>query len=501
MEEIESGEAHSEEKALPETNKKRRFKTPSQVQALEEFYNEHKYPTDSMKAELAENLNLTERQISGWFCHRRLKDRRLLTEEAQATGRQENLSNGALQDQGSGLRQDSCGSTKRGDNNKLADLREVESRRFCDEDLPPADVHYGPTRHYGTSEPDETSSESDSDLQGGFYRRGRNVMDMETSRYGMPNASIPPSRGRAGPSGYLKIKGQVENVAITAVKRQLGRLYREDGPPLGVDFDTLPPDAFESPSRNPMHDRSTPIPLDVRGARFPPTLKNDLYVDPSKSKLSHASNLNTLPYHHQPLKKKSMNGDAALSQKAPSYSSDEYSAGETSVYDGNAQTGARPKHAVHGMKPCQFSSSRPCPSGGKLTDEWSEPWSHDYNDVNLKGSHKRASLESMHSNLKSKYKDSLDTEELVLSSRHIEPEELSGERRLKKEHQDPIRPKRLMNDMKASKRGRSVAEQDLLARPTFPELPPLTKQIRGSAMELPSSFSEDETALTSSSID
>lgn len=492
MEDIESGEAHSEEKALPETNKKRRFKTPSQVQALEEFYNEHKYPTDSMKAELAEKLGLTERQISGWFCHRRLKDRRLLTEEAHATGRQD-LSNGVLQDQGSGLRQDSCGSTKRGDY-KLADLREVESRRFCDEDLPPAaDIHYGQTGHYGTSEMDETSSESDSDLQGGFHPRGRGFMDVESSQYGIPNGSIPPNRGRVGPSGYLKIKGQVENVAITAVKRQLGRFYREDGPPLGVDFDPLPPDAFESPSRNPVHDRSTPIPLDVRGARFPPpTLKSDLYVDASKSKTSPGSNLDTLPYH-QPLKKKSKNGDVVLSQKA-SYTSDEYSAGETSVYDSNMHTGARLKHAVQGMKPGPFPNSRLCPSGGKITGELSEPWSHNYDDMNITAYHKRASVESKRSILKSK-------EEMVLPSRIIEPEEHSGERRIKKERQDSLLPKRLMNGMKASKRGRSFVEQDLLAKPTLQELPSLTKQIRGSAMEMPSSFSEDETALTSSSVD
>lgn len=36
---LESSEVHSEDnKALPEKSKKRRFKTPSQVEALEKFY-------------------------------------------------------------------------------------------------------------------------------------------------------------------------------------------------------------------------------------------------------------------------------------------------------------------------------------------------------------------------------------------------------------------------------------------------------------------------------
>lgn len=281
----ETNELQGEEnKALPEKNKRRRFKTPSQLQALEDFYNgrssfclltfrklnictsscceelisflvlfvfynyaEHKYPTESMKAELADHLGLTEKQISGWFCHRRLKDKRIVNGELNPPGRQD-LSSGVIQDRGSGLRQDSCSSTKQGDY-RLSDVREVESRRFGHNDLPAAEIKYERRMLDDGTEMDDTSSESNSALPGSFYPHNRSPLNVETTEYRAPNGLIAPNKRRVGPSGYLKIKGQTENAAVTAVKRQLGRHYREDGPSLGIEFDPLPPGAFESPSK------------------------------------------------------------------------------------------------------------------------------------------------------------------------------------------------------------------------------------------------------------
>ncbi|QHO53317.1 uncharacterized protein DS421_2g46870 [Arachis hypogaea] len=51
---------------------------------LAEGEREHKYPMEEMKQDLAEELGLTKKQISGWFCHKRLKDKRLLKDEAFA---------------------------------------------------------------------------------------------------------------------------------------------------------------------------------------------------------------------------------------------------------------------------------------------------------------------------------------------------------------------------------------------------------------------------------
>lgn len=290
----ESSEAQSDDNKVSQDNKKRQLKTPSQVMALEKFYNgknaflfirisitrlecvlealkwkrflcftipEHKYPTEEMKSELADELGLTEKQISGWFCHRRLKDKRSLGVEKCPSGRQERLS-GIIPDLGSGLGQDSCGSTKHVDYRHV-DPREVESQRLYGHDFPAADLILESRIHYPerVSGMDDTSSESSSSLRDGLYSQTEDPLNVETSRYLAQDGLVAPLNSKGArhmgykPSGYLKVKGEIENAAITAVKRQLGRQYREDGPPLGVDFDPLPPGAFESPIRDPVHGR------------------------------------------------------------------------------------------------------------------------------------------------------------------------------------------------------------------------------------------------------
>ncbi|KAK4407453.1 Homeobox-DDT domain protein RLT1 [Sesamum angolense] len=246
---VESGEMHSEDdKALLEKNKKRTVKTRAQVQALEAFYSEHKYPTESMKIQLAESIGLTEKQVSGWFCHRRLKDKRLLNGDNYVTGKQDR-SSGVIQDRGSGLRQDSCGSTKQVDDRNF-ETKEVESGRLTVQEYSAAELTYEHGGHYSGNhnQIDDASSGSSSSLRNMSNHHKGDHFDVATSRYLIPKfpRDIPGVKTRSGPSGYLKVKGQVENSAITAVKRQLGKHYREDGPPLGIEFDPLPPGAFES---------------------------------------------------------------------------------------------------------------------------------------------------------------------------------------------------------------------------------------------------------------
>lgn len=201
------------------------------------FSTEHKYPTEEMKGKLAEEIGLTEKQVSGWFCHRRLKDKRSVKEDGNTIGSQDR-SSVVLQDRGSGLRQDSCGSTKQTDywNPKL---REVESQRL-----------YGGSYMGNADGEDSTSSERSPSLHKSLVSSKDGIRDVESSRYVAHNdviqhPQVMRSYGRNKPSGYLKVKGETENVAITAVKRRLGRQYQEDGPPLGVEFDPLPPGAFE----------------------------------------------------------------------------------------------------------------------------------------------------------------------------------------------------------------------------------------------------------------
>ncbi|ESQ38007.1 hypothetical protein EUTSA_v10028592mg [Eutrema salsugineum] len=233
-----SGEVPADgDKTSAENSKKRKLKTPIQIMALENFYNEHKYPSEEMKAQLAEEIELTEKQVSGWFCHRRLKDKRSVKEDGNTIGSQDR-SSVVLQDRGSGLRQDSCGSTKQTDYSNPKP-REVESQRL-----------YGGSYMGNAGGEDSTSSERSSSLHKILVSSKDGVRDVESLRYVarsdvVQHPLVMKSYGYNKPSGYLKLKGETENVAITAVKRQLGRQYREDGPPLGVEFDPLPPGAFE----------------------------------------------------------------------------------------------------------------------------------------------------------------------------------------------------------------------------------------------------------------
>ncbi|XP_020550716.1 uncharacterized protein LOC105163662 isoform X2 [Sesamum indicum] len=246
---------HSEDdKALLEKNKKRTVKTRAQVQALEAFYNEHKYPTESMKIQLAESIGLTEKQVSGWFCHRRLKDKRLMNGDNYVTGKQDR-SSGVIQDRGSGLRQDSCGSTKQGDDRNF-DTKEVESGRLTLQEYSAAELTFEHGGHCSGNHNrmDDASSGSSPSLRNMSNHHKDDHFDVATSRYLIPKfpRDVTGVKTRSGPSGYLKVKGLVENSAITAVKRQLGKHYQEDGPPLGIEFDPLPPGAFESLMQDPV---------------------------------------------------------------------------------------------------------------------------------------------------------------------------------------------------------------------------------------------------------
>lgn len=225
---------------------------------------EHKYPSESLKIQLSESLGLTEKQVSGWFCHRRLKDKKL-KDDPNAHGKQER-SSGVIQDRGSGLRQDSCGSTKQGEH-RHSEPREVESRRFTGEKVPGTrDIICEPVSHnvQNDSGSDDTSSGSSIPLQNNYLPRSTEPRGTATSvdidrKRNSKAVDIEGLKVRTKPSGYLKVKVKAEHAAITSVKRQLGRHYKEDGPPLGIEFDPLPPGAFESPIRDAVEGNQKPL--------------------------------------------------------------------------------------------------------------------------------------------------------------------------------------------------------------------------------------------------
>ncbi|KAF7121281.1 hypothetical protein RHSIM_Rhsim13G0211200 [Rhododendron simsii] len=431
----ESSEVHSEDnKALPEKSKKRRFKTPSQVEALEKFYIEYKYPSEELKSQIAESVGLSEKQVSGWFCHRRLKDKKQDGETA-ATGRQDRSSI-IVQDHVSGHRQDSCGSTKQGDN-KDFEPREVESRRFLGQDFSAPGLAYEHGRPHDGDNSD-TSSGSSLPLQHKFRNQNEDPLDIATSRHLPPNVNFAPLnsmgiRTRIGPSGYLKVKGQVENVAITAVKRQLGRHYRDDGPPLGVVFDLLPPGAFESSMRDPVNEASDLGGADLSHSPDSPRICNqpnfgmryevkDSKMTSPNSELDGASfKIMRGPYER--------NNSNPFPGRKLSIEQDEGSAGEMSGYGSKtSKRGSEGRRRI-----ASVSSHNRGPSGLQVTGGEKMPWSHNSYYVSPEDVH-REHCESKYPSIALKPSASTLMEDRQLSGKMAKDDKYYGERRTFNEH-------------------------------------------------------------------
>ncbi|XP_058100582.1 homeobox-DDT domain protein RLT2-like isoform X2 [Magnolia sinica] len=187
--------ADGEKKRPPDGDNKstkRKMKTASQLELLEKTYAVETYPSESLRAELSKKLGLTDRQLQMWFCHRRLKDRKVAPvkrprKEAAATavGGDEVMAPVAES------------AVELGPGPASSPFRQVDGRKVV--------------ARAATA----------------VARIGNDLPVMK--RYYEPPQSISELR------------------AIAFVESQLGEPLREDGPILGVEFDPLPPDAFGAP--------------------------------------------------------------------------------------------------------------------------------------------------------------------------------------------------------------------------------------------------------------
>ncbi|XP_061358752.1 homeobox-DDT domain protein RLT1-like [Gastrolobium bilobum] len=524
----ESNELHSEDnKDSMEKNKKRRLKTPAQVMALEKFYDEYKYPTEEMKLELADELALTEKQISGWFCHRRLKDKKLLKNEVHANGRQDR-SSGVIHDRGSGLGQDSCGSTKHGDY-RYMDPKEVESHGLYNHDFSAADMTYAHRNHYteNDSATDNTSSESSSSLQERLFPQGQDPYDMEDSRYLTPNGALPPRNPKGAinmgykPSGYLKVKGEIENAAITAVKKQLGRHYLEDGPLLSVDFDTIPPGAFECQNADPVDEPyyvpnpALPNSPEVSAVKRQSSLNSryDPYFTKLNSQDSHMEGGDFGSLHDSDFRDKHDKKAGRHIKQRPTFHSctnplpgrssslDLYvdSTGEASAYNSTKNHRKGTKLGVEGMRSDSASNPSDNYEENNLVVKQTDSMLHGYDNFNLKNVQRSEYVKSKPSNSIHNSRKSEDIEERGLSKRMAKEEKFNGDRKVKKLYHDSDRVMMLSNEMVAKRAKVDLPQEYDVKQALVAEKEPRKNQ--RSAAEMPSSFSEDETAETSSSLD
>ncbi|KAJ4750238.1 Homeodomain-like transcriptional regulator [Rhynchospora pubera] len=174
---------------------KRMMKSPYQLEVLEQTYAREQYPSESVRAELSAKIGLSDRQLQMWFCHRRLKERKVQP--------------------GSGKR-----------------ARKEEEQMPV---IAPPPVLPPPASHDALVGPGSIPVPVR-----GAHRAASAVPRLGPQHYYEPPMISPPMPARM-PLTDAGLR------AIRYVERQLGEPLRSDGPMLGTDFDPLPPGAFGAP--------------------------------------------------------------------------------------------------------------------------------------------------------------------------------------------------------------------------------------------------------------
>ncbi|KAI3465799.1 hypothetical protein Pfo_022462 [Paulownia fortunei] len=190
------------EKNTPEGEPKvkRKMKTPSQLEILEKTYAVETYPSEALRAELSVKLGLSDRQLQMWFCHRRLKDRKVPTEKRQ--------------------KKSASPSAVAGPSGGSADEMIVNNADVAKE-------HGSGLSLYGNTD---------------LLRQQQRVVHKVGTAVPRISTELPSMRRFYEPPLAIS-----EQRAIAFVEAQLGEPLREDGPILGMEFDPLPPGAFGAP--------------------------------------------------------------------------------------------------------------------------------------------------------------------------------------------------------------------------------------------------------------
>ncbi|XP_010478217.1 PREDICTED: homeobox-DDT domain protein RLT1 isoform X1 [Camelina sativa] len=185
---------------------KRQMKTPFQLETLEKVYSEEKYPSEATRADLSDKLNLTDRQLQMWFCHRRLKDKK--------------------------------------DDQSLSSKTPVKSAVPAVRPPPPALASSVNDLPPSRSVPEQDSgSGSDSGSGCSPYSDSRRNFASGSSS---SRAELDEYETMGKPSYEPRLSAMVRR-AIVCIEAQLGEPLRDDGPILGMEFDPLPPGAFGTP--------------------------------------------------------------------------------------------------------------------------------------------------------------------------------------------------------------------------------------------------------------
>ncbi|KAJ7549357.1 hypothetical protein O6H91_07G050000 [Diphasiastrum complanatum] len=250
---------------------KRTLKTPFQLEILEEAFAKEKFPSQSMRIELSEQLGLTDKQLQAWFNHRRAKIRKGHEEQYLSStnlhmkneisspnatispamhstpslasevedyavvdrhelGQSSYMLDSNVQDEGS-------------DTSPERDERDVAPYLSVSDEIGPSEVHLSAAFPY--------------DVQDIPLSKGKKLQpilhtletSMEDRKYNnsvlKEQRDLRPKKRRVKAAHKISLQALKEIQALAAMKDQLEEPMREDGPILGLYFDPLPPFAFE----------------------------------------------------------------------------------------------------------------------------------------------------------------------------------------------------------------------------------------------------------------
>ncbi|KAJ7561972.1 hypothetical protein O6H91_03G050500 [Diphasiastrum complanatum] len=200
----------SEEQATSDAKDvKRKKKTPQQIETLERVYAEDEHPSEALRMQLSAQLGLTNRQIQMWFCNRRLKKRK-------------------------GQKDEFC---------SIFHDEQEDKKLMLPKD--PPDFNEYPAAVLA-SEIEDFTLFGKNGLKTLVQQKGGYLLE---GKVGKPTKQdvlqeLPIKRLQ---DGIQEVDPQTAAAFATFTTGESwhGEPYREDGPVLGFEFDSLPPGAFD----------------------------------------------------------------------------------------------------------------------------------------------------------------------------------------------------------------------------------------------------------------
>jgi hypothetical protein len=180
-------------------------KTPEQLAALEQLFQQNHMPNEAAKKTLSDSINLTVDQISTWFNHRRRKERDAQKAAAAAGG---DATTTAAAGDAAAVPPTATAEKATKKTKKPAEDTTAPVPAAVDQNLPK------PPKSKKASAKQQPSPAED---------EGTDTLDLAT----------------LDPSQLARL--QEYNDILLAARGTLDTVYREDGPPLGLEFDEVPP--------------------------------------------------------------------------------------------------------------------------------------------------------------------------------------------------------------------------------------------------------------------